>query len=131
MSVSGADDIMSLARDFGQAPGRAIAELDGIVQKAAVNIKKGMAEGAGGSPHFANALARSITYESSYRPGAVRYEIGPDKGRAGGALGNVYYFGTSRGGGTGDLTGPLNAEAPALTSHLEAAARRWALGGSP
>ena len=67
--------------------------------------------------HF-KALAGAISYDSAYRLGQVGYEIGPDKGRRGGALGNIYYFGTSRGGGSGDIDKPLNSEAPRLEKAL-------------
>jgi hypothetical protein len=118
-------DIMSLAADMGRVSDRALKDLDKIVEKTALEVKKGLVEGAKWSPHF-RGLASSITYDRHYKIGQVRYEIGPDKSRRGGALGNIFYFGTSRGGGTGDLTGQLYTEAPKFRSALAEAAASWA-----
>ena len=77
------------------------------------------------SPHF-KGMARSITYDPVNASGVIRREIGPDKGRRGGSLGNIYYFGTSRGGGTGDIEKPLRTEEPRLLSAMQALVDRWA-----
>ena len=77
-------------------------------------------------PRTSRPWPSAISYDSAYRLGQVGYEIGPDKGRRGGALGNIYYFGTSRGGGSGDIDKPLNSEAPRLEKALgESAGRDW------
>jgi hypothetical protein len=120
-----ASQVRALAEQLGRVPGRAMDELDPIVKAAAEAVKRGMVADARGSRHF-RGLAGSISYDrkqSAMR--SVGYEVGPDKGRRGGALGNIYYFGTSRGGGSGDLEGPLNAAAPAFRAALAQAAAQW------
>lgn len=110
-------DLKRVATNLGKVAGSLIPDVDAVVKKGANNIKEELAADARGSTHF-KGMAGSISYDSKYGIGEVAYEIGPDKGRAGGALGNIYYFGTSRGGGSGNLEGPLNNEAPRLEKAL-------------
>ena len=116
-------------RQFAIAVGRiadgAYEDVDGVITKGAVNVKTEMIADVKASRHF-KGMAGSITYDSHYLPGRARYVIGPDKGRRGGALGNIYYFGTSRGGGSGDIDKPLRSEEPRTMSALDALAARWA-----
>ena len=75
-----------------------------VVDKGANNIKNQLREDMQASEHFKGA-ARSITYDTSYGSfsgsGAYEAEIGPESGPGNaGALANIAYFGTSRGGGT-------------------------------
>jgi hypothetical protein len=116
---------MKLAENLGRIAGHAVKDVDSVVEKGALNVKKELAADAAASKHF-HGMAGSITYESAYRVGAVRYIVGPDKGRRGGALGNIYYFGTSRGGGSGDIEKPLRSEEPRLQSALADLADKWA-----
>lgn len=117
-------EVVRLADDLRRAPEQALRDIDEIVKKSADDIKQTLIDGARWSEHF-RGMARSITYESHYLVGQVRYVIGPDKARRGGALGNIFYFGTSRGGGTGDLEGSLASEGPRLQRSLAEAAQRW------
>lgn len=119
------DDIGRLVQDLGKIGAKAVKELDGIVEKAALNIKNELRADASASTHF-KGMANSISYDRYYKVGEVRYVVGPDKSRRGGALGNIFYFGTSRGGGSGDLDKPLRSEAPRFHKALSDAAVRWA-----
>ena len=121
----GAAELRSLAENLGKIAGSALKDVDAVVQNGALNVKKEMQADVSASPHF-KGMAGSISYDSAYRLGAVRYEVGPDKGRRGGALGNIYYFGTSRGGGSGDIEKPLRSEEPRLQSALKDLADKWA-----
>jgi hypothetical protein len=121
----GSAEFLKLANDLGTIAGSAVKDVDGVLKKGAQNIKTEMVADATASEHF-KGMAGSISYESRYGIGTPRYEVGPDKSRRGGALGNIYYFGTSRGGGTGDIEKPLRAEEPRLTSALDALAEKWA-----
>jgi len=116
-------------RQFAIAVGRiadgAYEDVDGVITKGAVNVKTEMIADVKASRHF-KGMAGSITYEHHNTPGVIRREIGPDKGRRGGALGNIYYFGTSRGGGSGDIEKPLNTEEPRLMGAMQALVDRWA-----
>lgn len=121
----GSAELRALANDLGKIAGSAVKDVDAVLKKGAQNVKTEMAADAAGSKHF-KGMAGSISYESHYGLGTARYVVGPDKARRGGSLGNIYYFGTSRGGGSGDIEKPLRSEEPRLTSALEALATRWA-----
>lgn len=110
-------EVGRLAGNLGKIAGAAVKDVDLVVKKGAQNVKDEMQADARGSVHF-KGMAGSISYDSAYSVGAVRYEVGPDKSRRGGALGNIYYFGTSRGGGSGDLEKPIRSEEPRLQSAL-------------
>jgi hypothetical protein len=113
--------LRDLAQDMGRVPGYADRLIEPVVKEAAEDVRKLLIEGARWSPHF-KGLARSITAEAKPPAiGSIAYVIGPDKARRGGALGNIFYFGTSRGGGSGDLAGALNTAAPAFRRNLERA----------
>lgn len=122
--MSGADGLRAFAADLGKIASKALPDTDAVLKKGAQNIKDDLVADARGSKHF-KGMAGSISYDSMYGIGHAKYEIGPDKGRRGGALGNIYYFGTSRGGGTGDLEGPLAREAPNLERELNKLVDRW------
>jgi hypothetical protein len=126
----GSAEFRQLANDLGRIAGHAVKDVDEVLKKGAQNVKEEMSADIRKSRHFVGkkgpGLESSISYDSEYRIGTPRYVIGPDKSRPGGALGNIYYFGTSRGGGTGDIEKPLRSEEPRLTSALEALAQRWA-----
>jgi hypothetical protein len=121
----GSAELRQLATNLGRVAGSAVKDVDGVLKKGAQNIKNEMQADVSGSTHF-KGMAGSISYDSHYLPGRARYVIGPDKSRRGGALGNIYYFGTSRGGGSGDIDKPLRSEEPRTMSALDALAAKWA-----
>lgn len=123
--MDGLEEVRRLSQNLGKIAGSAVKDVDAVLKRGMQNIKTEMVADVSGSEHF-KGMAGSITYESHYRPGVVRYVGGPDKGRRGGALGNIYYFGTSRGGGSGDIDKPLRSEEPRTMSQLERLAARWA-----
>lgn len=106
---------------LGRITDTAIREVDAVAKKGAQNMKEEMSADIRTSRHFVGkrgpGFESSISYDQ-VRPG--EYVVGPDKDKPGGPLGNIYYFGTSRGGGTGDIEKPMNSERPrfeqALTS---------------
>lgn len=111
-------ELRELARDLGRIPARLLPEADAIVKRGAQNVKDHMSTDLAASRSFRGA-AGSVSYDSDYRPGVVQYEVGPDKGRRGGALANIAYFGGANGGGgTVDIDAPLAAEEPRLTSAI-------------
>lgn len=122
--MSGADELRAFAADLGKITSKALPDTDAVLKKGAQNIKDDLVADARRSKHF-KGMAGSISYDSMYGIGHAKYEIGPDKGRRGGALGNIYYFGTSRGGGTGDLEGPLTRETPNIERELNKLVDRW------
>jgi len=121
----GSAELRQLATNLGRVAGSAVKDVDEVLKKGVQNIKTEMQADASGSAHF-KGMASSISYESFYLPGRARWVVGPDKSRRGGSLGNIYYFGTSRGGGSGDIDKPLRSEEPRTMSALDALAARWA-----
>jgi hypothetical protein len=109
--------LRELSQNLGRVSGGLLGDADKVLKRGAQNIKNELVADAQASKHF-HGMAGSISYDSDYRLGQAAYEIGPDKGRRGGALGNIAYFGTSRGGGTLDLDTPLSNEAPRLEKAL-------------
>ena len=112
-------EVRELSHDLGEVPDRVIPEVKKSVSRGALNIKNDMARDArsdGSYRHF----HRSISYDL-VRDGLAA-EIGPDKNRVQGALGNILYFGTSKNAPVLNLGGPLYREAP----RFEAALRRIA-----
>lgn len=126
----GAAELRKLAHDMGKIAGSAVQDVDAVIKKGVQNIKDEMRADVQTSKHFSSkkksGLEQSITYESHYLPGRVRYDVGPDKAKRGGALGNIYYFGTSRGGGSGDIDKPLRNEGPRTESNLAKLLEKWA-----
>lgn len=127
MSSSSIDlsQIDGLVEHLGAIADQAYDEVDAVVMKGAVNVKTEMVADASASEHF-KGMAGSITFEHHNTRDVIRREIGPDKGRRGGALGNIYYFGTSRGGGSGDIEKPMNSEEPRFAAGIQALVDRWA-----
>ena len=121
----GSAELNALAVNLGRIAGSAVKDVDEVLKKGAQNVKSEMQADVSRSPQF-KGMAGSISYDSFYLPGRARYVVGPDKSRRGGSLGNIYYFGTSRGGGSGDINKPLRTEEPRLMSALDALAARWA-----
>lgn len=116
--ADGQAELRRFITDLAAASKAAVSEVDPVMKKGAQNIKDAMNADLAASRHFKGA-AGSVTYDSRYSVGVVGYEIGPDKGRRGGALANIAYFGGSNGGGgTVDVDGPLQAEAPVIESQL-------------
>lgn len=113
-----ASELDRLAVAIGRQEVKAAAGLYAVGTKAAVNVKNGMAEDARGIGH-APAFPDSITYD--VHPGGLRtvvWEIGPDKDRPQGALGNLLYFGSSNNGPVRDIGKALREEQPRLERAL-------------
>lgn len=123
-------ELRALAADMRAVPEWAVRHLVPVVERGAVNVKATMVADAEASVHFKAPLAGSISYDlhqtSFAGDGVIEAEIGPDKDRAGGAIGNIAYFGTSRGGGTvRDPQAAADAELPAFEKALADAAERF------
>jgi hypothetical protein len=104
-------ELRKLEVDLGVGAVAALAEVRKVVQVGALKIKREMQSDATGHAH-APLFPFSITYDTKIGPTSVEAEIGPDKSRAQGALGNLLYFGSSNNGPVIDLTRPLRREAP-------------------
>lgn len=93
-------DFRREAADLKAAADRLPREVRQVVSKGALNVKNDMRRAVGQSMHFSGrGVAESISYDLREGSGFVEAEIGPTKPGPG-ALLNIAYFGTSRGGGT-------------------------------
>lgn len=103
------DGARELAADLGKQAAAVVPLAAGVVAKGALNIKTQMqaeAKSSGSYRHFAN----SINYDT--KRGGLEAEIGPDKSKTQGALGNILYFGTSKNAPVLSIDEPLEAEQP-------------------
>lgn len=112
------DDAMALAEDLAAAPFRLEGAVDKVVEKGALNIKTDWRKRASGMAHMPQ-YPYSIGYDRTYAPGAVGAEIGPDKSRPQGPLGNIDEFGTSKQPGHQRGAAALAAEEPRFVAALE------------
>lgn len=131
MSVSiDAHEVRELQRDLTRAHSAIGPHVVGVIEKAALNIKKQLQAEARKSRHF-RQIGSAISYDIKVRGASsgaeVEAEIGPEKGSPG-SLANIAYFGTSRGGGTvPDPRGALDAEAPNVERFLGELLERFTL----
>lgn len=81
-----------LIADLSDAPGKAQRKVDGVVRKGAQSIKSDAQRLASGN-RYAPLYPASITFDAQWKGAGYEAEIGPDKDRPQGALGNVLEFG--------------------------------------
>lgn len=116
------DGLRGLAHDLSEAPRAAQRDSVAVVEKAAVNVKKKWAANAraSGGDHTP-AYPSSISYDLhlfAALAGDVEAEIGPDKSRRQGALGNLIEFGSVHNPPHNDGGRALKSEAPAFEAAL-------------
>lgn len=118
-------EIRKLATDLGKGNAATVTGARKIIEVGAIKIKKGMiADARRGSGKHAKRFPNSITYDLK----GLSAEIGPDKSRPQGALGNIMYFGTStQGPSIPDIAKPLKAEAPITAGLLSELAAKYLL----
>jgi len=117
----------ALAAELAAAPERLAALVPPVVFKGALNIKNDWRANASGNAH-APYYPASITYDMDVRAGAVEAEIGPDKDKKQGALGNILEFGTSKNPPHNDGGRALAVEEPKFIAACEAVAEQALLG---
>jgi hypothetical protein len=115
--------LRELEATFGRIKEGALPVVDKIVGRGAFNIKKDAAKRISGLKH-APAYPRSITYDLFHLPFTSRAEIGPDKNKRQGALGNILEFGTVNNPAHPHLAPALAAEAPKFEAQIAAAAAK-------
>jgi hypothetical protein len=104
------DEVRRLAVAFVTAEQVAAVEARAIVAKGALNIKRDWQQRWSGHAHIP-ALPSAITYDVTRTPLSIAAEIGPDKSRAQGPLGNIIEFGTRN-------NAPIPGGLPALQAEL-------------
>lgn len=120
------DDLRSLAMDFTEAPRKAQREAVEVVARDALAVKGGWRDNARGSAgSHARSYPNSISYDVSFGAalvGRVEAEVGPDKNRPQGALGNLIEFGSVNNPPHNDGGRALRDEAPKFEKALADAA---------
>ena len=93
-------EVRELVADMSAIDGSLNRHVRASVVKGAVNIKNALITDMQASRHFKGA-AGDIDFDIEVGGGGITAEIGPHSGPGNpGALANIAYFGTSRGGGT-------------------------------
>jgi hypothetical protein len=104
--VTGLEDLRVLIADFKREALVAPAEARKVVQHGLLNIKRDWRQRWSGYPH-APRLPYAISYEVKQLRGRIEGEVGPDKDKPQGALGNLFEFGSVK-------NAPIPGGAPAL-----------------
>lgn len=112
------DGLAELQRDLKKAPKALEEGVERALEKGALNVKNRMVEDARGLTGHARQFHRSISYDRETRLLQLGYEIGPDKDRPQGALGNLLYFGSRNNGPVLDVEAGLAEEEPRFIKAL-------------
>lgn len=113
-----ASEFREFGVDLGKIAPRFVKDVEAVVTKGALNIKKDAAQRISGHAH-APHYPKSISYDVKRTMGGIEAEIGPDKNRRQGALGNILEFGTSKNAPLPHLGPALDAEEPKYVKALE------------
>lgn len=114
MAGAKAEGLTELIDDLASARDRVAEEARKVVVKGSLNVKKDtQAKWAGA--RYAPSLARAVSYDVTVSGTLITSEVGPDKNKRQGALGNIYEYGT-----------PHTAPQPALNPALDAEDPRFA-----
>lgn len=111
-------ELKKLEYDFAEAVQAAPKESRQVVQKAALNIKTDAQRRVGGLRH-APAYPRAISYDTRETPNGPEAEIGPDKQRRQGALGNLIEFGSVNNAPRPHMIPAAEAELPRFERVME------------
>ncbi len=91
--------VARLAEDLEHAPARCIAAVTPVIKRGAYNIKRDafwrIQSVVSGGAGYARQYPYSISYDVFTAPTRVAAEIGPDKDKPQGALGNLLEFGSA------------------------------------
>lgn len=122
VTVSGLDELEAA---FGRIQRDTMPVVDKVVAKGAVNIKGDARKRIFGHPHIP-AYPFSISYDTFHTEFASQAQIGPDKTKRQGPLGNLLEYGSVNNAPIPHLHPALDAEAPRFERALaDAAAEMW------
>lgn len=113
------DDLRELVADLTRAASVAPAQARAVVIRGAMNVKRDaqrFSAGISRAPHY----PRSIGYDLSGTPSSIEAEVGPDKNKPQGPLGNIFEYGTSTSAPIAHLGPALEREAPRFAAAIEA-----------
>ncbi|MFJ6579245.1 hypothetical protein ACIQMY_25200 [Streptomyces sp. NPDC091368] len=116
-------ELVQLAAVLTEKLAEAEPQMVAVVTRGALNVKNGWrANAAATAGRHARRYPYSIGYDVTPMPGGASAEIGPDKSKAQGPLGNLLEFGSSNNPPHNDGGLALIAEAPAFEAHVAALA---------
>jgi hypothetical protein len=115
MKVTG---LTELTEDLEYARDHVLEETRKVVKRGANNIKKDAKERWSNLAH-APALPRAISYDVTVSGSTISAEIGPDKEKRQGALGNLLEYGSVNNVARPALGPALDAEEPRFLKALE------------
>jgi hypothetical protein len=118
-----ASEAKALAEVLATAAAGTPEEVRQVVSRGALNIKRDAQRGSRGLKH-APAYPSSITYDISSLPTAISAEIGPDKQRRQGALGNLIEYGSVNNPPRPHIRPAADREQPRFEKALEDLARK-------
>ena len=115
-------DVLRAAAEIGAKGATVVDVLEPVMERSAMNLKKGMAAEFANSRHF-RRVAGAVSYErTGYFTKTLGYEVGPEVGRGAGSLGGIAVEGGANGGGgTVDVDQVLAHEAPLIEANISAA----------
>lgn len=111
-------DTKRLAAAFDDAVREVPQETRKVVQRGAFNIKRDAQKRISGRSHLPH-YPSAITYDTQDTPTGAHGEIGPDKDRLQGPLGNILEYGSPARPPIPHLAPALEAEAPKFQKALE------------
>lgn len=123
VTVSGDGGLYDLEQVLADSARTAPAEVRKVVARGALNIKTDAKRRVGQLAH-APAYPSSITYDTRLTPGGAVAEIGPDKAKRQGALGNLLEFGSVNNPPHPHMAPAGDAERPRFERALEDLAAR-------
>lgn len=109
MSFEGLQAIEEYAAVLRAAETAAMEQVKPVFVRALYNIKTSAKSRAAGHPHLP-FYAASISYDSKRVGMTLEGEVGPDKGKRQGPLGNIAEYGTSHHGPYLPVLGPATEE---------------------
>lgn len=127
MSVD-VNQIQRVSRDLYRAGAAVQVQVRAVVARGALNVKNDWRANATASAgRHARLYPSSISYDLRHYPGGAIAEIGPDKGRPQGALGNLLEYGSSKNPPHMDGARAIAAEAPRFAQEIAAVVGRGVL----
>lgn len=118
-------ELYQLAVVFERNIAEAETQMTAIVTRGALGVKNGWRDNAiATSGKHARAYPYSVSYDVKPIPGGAQAEIGPDKGKKQGALGNLLEYGSSKNRPHNDGGRALLAEAPRFAAQVAALTAR-------
>jgi hypothetical protein len=117
------DGLDELADSLRRVPERMPEEAKKVVSKGALNVKNDWRRRWSGLAH-APAIPRAVTYDIRASGSYIEAEVGPDKAKRQGALGNLLEFGSVNNAPIPGGAPALETESPRFTKALEDLAER-------